>query len=133
MAVYKRSYRGYAGPLTPEWSRFAILPRYAYRDLFQSKIMTAFFMLCFVAPLVFLFLIYVFDNFGSLAQMMGQRGATSPVTINANFFLVFLNIQGVLAFLLTAFVGPSLISGDLANHALPLYLCRPFSRAEYIA
>ena len=41
MAVYKRSYRGYAGPLTPTWSRFAILPRYAYRDLFQSKIMTA--------------------------------------------------------------------------------------------
>jgi ABC-2 type transport system permease protein len=38
----------------------------------------------------------------------------------------------VLAFVLTAFTGPGLISPDLANGALPLYLCRPFSRAEYL-
>src|ERR1700676_3624606 len=43
-----------------------------------------------------------------------------------------MSVQGVLAFLLTAFVGPGLISPDLANGALPLYFCRPFSRAEYI-
>jgi len=29
-------------------------------------------------------------------------------------------------------IGPPLISRDLANNALPLYLCRPFSRAEYV-
>ena len=33
---------------------------------------------------------------------------------------------------MTAFVGPGLISSDLANRALPLYLSRPFSRAEYV-
>ena len=33
---------------------------------------------------------------------------------------------------LTAFVGPGLVSPDLANSALPLYFCRPFSRAEYV-
>jgi ABC-2 type transport system permease protein len=38
----------------------------------------------------------------------------------------------VFAFLLTAFAGPGLISPDLANGALPLYFCRPFSRAEYV-
>ena len=42
-------------------------------------------------------------------------------------------VQGVLALLLTAFVGPSLISPDLANGGLALYLSRPFSRAEYVA
>jgi ABC-2 type transport system permease protein len=42
-------------------------------------------------------------------------------------------VQGVLAFVLTAFSGPGLISPDLANGALPLYFCRPFSRAEYVA
>ena len=42
------------------------------------------------------------------------------------------SVQGALAFLLTAFAGPGLISPDLANGALPLYFCRPFSRAEYI-
>jgi ABC-2 type transport system permease protein len=29
-------------------------------------------------------------------------------------------------------IGPVLISRDVANNALPLYLCRPFSRAEYV-
>ncbi|HUJ21076.1 MAG TPA: hypothetical protein VLX58_06100 [Bryobacteraceae bacterium] len=132
MAVYKRSYHGYSGPLTPEWSRFAIIPRYAYRDLFQSKIMTAFFVLCFVAPIVFLALIYFANNFASLARLLRANDVTSPVSVNGLFFLVFLNIQGALGFILTAFVGPSLISSDLSNRALPLYLCRPFSRAEYV-
>src|SRR6266852_1287555 len=44
----------------------------------------------------------------------------------------FVSVQGVFAFLLTAFTGPGLISPDLANGALPLYFCRPFSRAEYV-
>jgi ABC-2 type transport system permease protein len=33
---------------------------------------------------------------------------------------------------LTGFVGPGLVSPDLTNNALPLYLCRPFSRTEYV-
>ena len=43
-----------------------------------------------------------------------------------------MDVQGVLAFVLTAFTGPGLISPDIANGALPLYFCRPFSRAEYV-
>ena len=41
-------------------------------------------------------------------------------------------IQGALAFLLTAWVAPVLVSPDLVNGALPLYLSRPFTRAEYV-
>jgi ABC-2 type transport system permease protein len=37
-----------------------------------------------------------------------------------------------LAFVLTAFIGPGLVSPDLANGALTLYLCRPLSRIEYV-
>jgi len=37
-----------------------------------------------------------------------------------------------LAFLLTAFIGPGLVSPDLSNGALTLYLCRPLSRTEYV-
>jgi ABC-2 type transport system permease protein len=132
MAVYKRSYHGYAGELTPGWSRFTIIPRYAYRNLFHSKIMTAFYVLCFVAPLVCLFLLYIAHNFGRFAELLHANDDVHPVSINASFFMVFLNIQAVLAFILTAFIGPGLISGDLANRALPLYLCRPFSRVEYV-
>ncbi len=132
MAVYKRSYHGYAGPVTSEWSRFAIIPRYAYRGLFRSKIMTAFFVICFIPPLVFLFLIYLANNIGSFAKMFGVTGATSPFSVDGEFFATYLGIQAALSFILTAFVGPGLISGDLANRALPLYLSRPFTRAEYV-
>jgi ABC-2 type transport system permease protein len=38
-----------------------------------------------------------------------------------------------MAYLLTAFVGPTLVSPDLVNGAMPLYFCRPFSRAQYVA
>ena len=132
MAVYKRTYHGYDGPMTPAWSRFAIIPRYAYRGLFRSKIMTAFFVLCFLAPVVFLALIYFVNNIDSLARMFGAADAKSPLAVDGEFFSTYLAIQCPLAFILTAFIGPGLISGDLANGALPLYLVRPFSRAEYV-
>jgi ABC-2 type transport system permease protein len=38
----------------------------------------------------------------------------------------------MLAFFLSAFIGPGQVSPDLANNALSLYLARPFSRAEYV-
>jgi ABC-2 type transport system permease protein len=132
MAVYKRSYRGYSGRLTPEWSRFAIIPRYAYRRLFQSKVMTAFFVMCFVPPLVYLASIYVSNNIGSLAKLLGVTKTRSPIEVNGEFFITYLGAQCPLAFILTAFVGPGLISSDLSNRALTLYLARPFSRAEYV-
>jgi len=48
MAVHKRSYRGYAGQLTPLWSRFSIITRYAFKNVFQWKLLTAFFVTCFL-------------------------------------------------------------------------------------
>src|SRR2546427_655131 len=45
MAVYEHTYKRYAGPLTLEWRRFLIIPRYAFRDVFKSKLFTAFFVL----------------------------------------------------------------------------------------
>ena len=54
------------------------------------------------------------------------------IDINPRFFLNFLGWQSMLALFLAAFVGPGQISPDLANNALPLYLARPFSRAEYV-
>src|SRR5207247_9991194 len=38
----------------------------------------------------------------------------------------------MIRYFLTILVGPQHISRDLTNNALPLYLCRPFSRTEYV-
>ena len=129
MAVYRRTYASYVGALTPAWSRWLVLFRYARRNLFRSKFLTAFFVLCFFFPLLCLGAIYLANNLSFLQQIGAPSGF---VTIDNKFFFYFTAVQGWLAFILTAFAGPGLISGDLANGALPLYFCRPFSRAEYV-
>jgi ABC-2 type transport system permease protein len=128
MAVHKRTYKGYSGALTPAWSRFLVLFRFSRQRIFSSKFQTFFYAACFFWPLVCLLGIYLAHNLGFLAQFV--RGGTP--TIDHRYFFYFLDVQAVLAFILTAFTGPGLISPDLTNGALPLYFCRPFSRTEYV-
>jgi len=130
MAVYKRSYRSYSGRLTPAWSRFFILTRYAMRGMFHSKFLTAIFVLSFFSPVTCAVLIYLSHN-ASILSLLHAR-SKEILSVNGEFFLGFLGVQGGIAFFLTAFVGPSTIAPDLSNGALPLYFCRPFSRAEYV-
>ena len=130
MAVYEHTYRRYAGPMTPEWSRFLIIPRHAYRDIFKSKLFIGFFVACFVPLLIEAILIYLHHNVNALAIM--KINVRELIPIDSSFFEAFLNIQSGFAFLLTILVGPPLVARDLRNNALPLYLCRPFSRSEYV-
>jgi hypothetical protein len=90
----------------------------------------AFYALCFVCPIIMAILIYLHYNVSAMALLDLRLGDLVP--INADFFLVYVGIQSSLAFLLTVLIGPVLVSRDLANNALPLYLCRPFTRAEYV-
>lgn len=129
MAVYRRTYTSYSGALTPPWSRFLVLFRYSRRSLFRSKLQTGLFVLCFFYPLACLLMIYLAHNL-SFLERFGD--VSQFVSIDNKFFYYFISVQGVLAFVLTAFTGPGLISPDLAHGALPLYFCRPFSRAEYV-
>jgi len=130
MAVYRRSYTSYSGALTPARSRWLVLFRYSRNSLFRSKLQTGLFVLCFFYPLLCLLTIYVAHNL-SFLERLGAAGG-QLLAIDNKFFFYFVNVQGVLAFVLTAFTGPGLISPDIANGALPLYFCRPFSRAEYV-
>src|SRR5215210_8029703 len=131
MAVYEHSYRQYEGRLTPEWSRFLIIPRHAYRDVFRSKLFVAFFAACFIYPLLAAIVVYLHHNVNAIALL--KINVRELVPINASFFHYMVTFQGSLAFFMTVLVGPPLISRDMANNALPLYLCRPFSRGEYVA
>jgi len=129
MAIYRRSYKSYSGPLTPAWSRCLVLFRYSRKTLFRSKFQTGLFVISFFFPLLCLGAIYLAHN----ASFLSQMGVPPQIlTIDNRFFFHFLSVQSVFAFLMTAFAGPGLISPDLANGALPLYFCRPFSRAEYV-
>jgi ABC-type transport system involved in multi-copper enzyme maturation permease subunit len=130
MAVYEVTYKPYLGKLTPEWSRFLVIPRHAFRDVFKSKLFTAFFVLCFVPLLIEAILIYLHHNVNALAIL--RVNVRDLLPIDGSFFQTFVNLQGSFAFFVTLLVGPPLVARDLRNNALPLYLCRPFSRAEYV-
>jgi ABC-2 type transport system permease protein len=107
-----------------------ILPRYSYARLFQSKFLLMFLISCLFFPLGCAGFIYLSHNLAFLKSFNIPAG--SFLAIDSKFFLVYCNVQGVMAIILTAFVGPTLISPDLTNNSLPLYFCRPFSRTEYV-
>jgi len=131
MAVYKKTYRAYEGGLTPAWSRFLVIPRYAFEDLHRSRFLTVFYLASFLYPLICALIIYVQHNL-SMLKVLNVERMSQLISINSTFFMTMLGWQSMLAFFLAAFIGPGQVSPDLANNALSLYLARPFSRAEYV-
>ena len=130
MAVYDQLYGAYEGESHSSLSRFLVIPRYALNDVFKSKLFTTVFILCFIYPLIAMILVYLRHNVNAIAML--QINVSELLPIDASFFRTFLEIQGSFAFILTVLVAPPLISRDLSNNALPLYLCRPLSRSEYV-
>jgi ABC-2 type transport system permease protein len=130
MAVYKRQYEWYRGRLTPRRWRSFVLTRYAIGDLFRSRFFFVCFVLSFVPVLIFAAYIFVANN--NLLGTLLSFGPTVRLTVEPKFFAMFLSTQTFLAFLLTCWAAPTLVSGDITNGALPLFLSRPLSRAEYV-
>ena len=130
MSVYKRSFQRYQGPPTPLWSRFLILPRYAYEQILRSRFFFGLLLLCFAYPVFCIGHIYLQHNLAAIKAFNIDLDKLLPV--DASFFLRFMYVQTGWCFLVTVIFGPGLISPDLANNGLILYLCRPFSRIDYV-
>jgi ABC-2 type transport system permease protein len=129
MAVYKRGYRRYRGPLTGRWTRFTVLPRYAWRRLYQQRLVLLLTVLAFVWPLLCAGFIYL-TNHASLLQGLDPE-VRRFIEVDAKFFAIFMYVQAGFAVFLAALAGPGLIAPDLANNALPLYFSRPLTRWTY--
>src|ERR1051326_223902 len=130
MAVLERAYKRYEGALSPEWNRFLIIPRHAFRDVFRSKIFTGLYALSFAPALGFAVFIYLRHNIDALTIL--HLNAINVVPIDEKFFQAFVETQGWIGFFLALLVGPQQVARDLTNNGLPLYLCRPFSRSGYV-
>ena len=130
MAVYKRDYKPYQEGHTPGWSRFLVLPRYLFQDVFASRIITIFFIVSFMPFLGAMLLVYL--RYNVKAREIFELPIQQLLAIDSTFFLYLLNAQCGFGLILTVLVGPGLVSMDLANNALPMYFCRPFSRTEYV-
>jgi len=129
MAVYKRGYRRYQGPLTGRWTRFMVLPRYAWRRLYQQRLVVLLTMLAMVWPVLCAGFVYL-TNHVELLQGL-DREFRQFIQVDGSFFSYFMYVQAGFAVFLAALAGPGLIAPDLANNALPLYFSRPLTRWSY--
>lgn len=130
MAVYKRGYQRYGGPLTGRWARLFVLPRFSWQRLMEQRLVVILLVVSLFWPLACAVFIYLSNHAELLLGL--EPEVLDLLRINGDFFFVFMNTQAVFAIILSAFAGPSLIAPDLANGALPLYFSRPLSRVEYV-
>jgi len=131
VTVRARRFRPFEGTPTSTLARVLVLPRYAWKEAFSAKLVTGAFTAAFVPPVVALVIVWLKYNVSALANTPFSGGI--PLPIDARFFGYLLLIQSYFAFALTLFVGPSLVSPDLVNGALPLYFSRPLARWQYVA
>jgi ABC-2 type transport system permease protein len=129
MAVYRRGYQRYMGPTKSRWVRFMVLPRFAWQQLFQQRLVVLLTVVALIWPLLCAAFIYLSNNIELLKSF--NRQFRSFVQVNGDFFMVFMNVQAGFAIFLAALTGPGLIAPDLANNALPLYFSRPLARVDY--
>jgi len=129
MAVYRRGYHRYQGPIVGHWARFMVLPRFAWRRLFQQRLVVLLTVVAMIWPLLCAGFIYLANHADLLTGL--DREFREFVSVNGRFFLIFMYVQGSFAIFLAALTGPGLIAPDLANNALQLYFSRPLTRSDY--
>jgi len=106
-----------------------VLPRYAWRRLYQQRLVLLLTMAAFVWPLLCAGFVYL-TNHVELLQGL-EPEFREFIQVDGRFFAIFMYVQGACAIFLAALAGPGLLAPDLANNALPLYFSRPLTRWSY--
>jgi ABC-2 type transport system permease protein len=107
-----------------------VLPRNAWRRLYQQRLVVLLTTLAFVWPILCAGFIYL-ANHATLLQGIDEPEFRQFIEVDAGFFAIFMYVQSGFAVFLAALAGPGLIAPDLANNALPLYFSRPLTRWSY--
>jgi ABC-2 type transport system permease protein len=131
MAVYKRGYQRYQGPIQGRWAKFCVLPRFAWRRMLSQRLVVLLLVLSMIWPLLCAVYLYIGNHADLLKGIGVSPDFLSFIRGDGSFFMVFMNVQAVFAVFLAALTGPGCIAPDLANNALPLYFSRPITRGEY--
>ncbi len=131
MAVYRRGYHRYSGPVRGPWHRFMVMPRFAWQRLFQQRLVVLLIVIAMMWPLLCACFIYLTNHLDLLKGIFG-RDFQNFIEANGNFFMIFMDVQATFSTFLAALIGPGLIAPDLANNALPLYFSRPITRSDYV-
>jgi ABC-2 type transport system permease protein len=132
--VYDRRYRGFPGERRPSRWLFLTITRLGLKEVFDSKLILSLFIFSCLPLVVFSTVVYVANNLDVLSAFQVTNGDASQLleSLEGSFFFWFLVVQSMFAFLLASFTGPQLVGPDLVHGAMPLYLSRPISRADYV-
>jgi hypothetical protein len=84
MAVYRRGYQRYQGPLSARWTRLFVLPRFAWQRLMQQRLVVIIFVMAMFWPLGCAAFIYLAHH-AELLQGFGGS-ASRLLTIDGEFF-----------------------------------------------
>jgi ABC-2 type transport system permease protein len=106
-----------------------VLPRHAWRRLYQQRLVVLLTMAALVWPILCAGFVYL-TNHAELLQGL-DREFREFIQVDGRFFSIFMYVQASFAVFLAALAGPGLIAPDLANNALPLYFSRPLTRWSY--
>ena len=106
-----------------------VLPRYAWHELYQQRLVLLLTMAAFVWPILCAGFVYLSNHLELLQGLDAEF--RDFIQVNGTFFSIFMYVQGACAVFLAALAGPGLLAPDLANNALPLYFSRPLTRWSY--
>ena len=106
-----------------------VLPRYAWRRLYEQRLVVLLTVVSFIWPLLCGGFIYLTNHLDLLQGL--DKDFLDFIQVNGRFFSIFMYVQAGWAVFLAALAGPSLVAPDLANNALPLYFSRPLTRWSY--
>lgn len=131
MAIFQKAYQGYNGTLSNNLDRTLVIYRYAMADVFKSRVFVGFLFVCLLFPLFLICMLYVYHNLELLVQM--DVVLSELAEIDGSLVAVIMQMpQNFLLFFLVLAIGPTMISPDLRNNAMPLILSRSISKTNYI-
>lgn len=122
MPIHDQSYRRYSGPRQPPGRAWAVIAWNDIRVLLMKRLLLGVLLIGWAPVVVRAVMIYLSTNFPQMTVL-----APSVAT-----FREFFEQQGFSVFVMTVYVGAGLIANDRRANALPIYLSKPLTRAEYI-
>ncbi|MEQ8953986.1 MAG: hypothetical protein RL120_07595, partial [Gammaproteobacteria bacterium] len=131
MAIFAKAYKGYGGPVTAPVHRLLVIFRYALADVFRSRLFVGFYAICFLLPVALLCGLFVYHNLDLLLAFEVDLDDISYID-GSVFAILMQSPQLFLIFVMVMTIGPTMISPDMRNNAMPLFLSRPISRSNYI-
>lgn len=130
MSARKYTTSPYRGTLAPDGRKPLVIARYALGRLFDSRLFVAFCLVCTVPTLALAGVVYAYSNAGLFASFMAIPEIAAE--LDARLLTASLSISTWVSFLVVLVAGPALIAPDLANNAMPLYLCRGLRKRDYV-